>query len=527
MITWLHPSPPAAGGPSNPPAFRKSDKYAPALTACALILLTYGAPLGAQTADPAADGAFPEVAAAMQRRVDLGPTPSIAIAVARGGKIIWERAFGKSDIERQQAATANTPYYIASITKTITATALTRLAAQKKVDLDRPVNSYLRSAKITSPMWDASQVTPRRLANHTAGLATYGRDCLVNDSGCDPSPVTAIQRYGVAVWKPGEMFDYSNLGYGVLGEVVAQASGANLDGALRRLVFAPLGMSSCSVGPDLSQKKGQASRYAIGAPPLKKSVKLSSTPGASGVYCSAHDLAMFGVFHLKDHAASQRRILSDEEISEMQAPSLDPKERQQYGRGWWIQKDLHGYHGVLAQGGTNDSMAYLQLIPSEDIAVAVLVNTYIDGAAIVDEVLAALLPEYKKNLAAAASVSTPPPPPQAPPAQFPSELAGSWTGFVGTYKGKVPLTVTIEATGRVVAKLAEQPEAPVARARFVNKVFRGSIAGSLGVEGEPFTLALKLFFRDGLLLGDAETSPLPTNPNGFQTFYFVQLRSDK
>src|SRR6185437_2594456 len=240
MIIRRHTLPAPPESPSTPLAFRESGRYPPALTAFALFLITCAAPLAGQPRDPSSDENFAEVAAAMQRRVDSGPTPSIAIAVARGGKIVWEHAFGKSDIERQQAATANTPYYIASITKTITATALTRLAAQKKVDLDQPVNTYLRGAKITSPMWDVSQVTLRRLANHTAGLATYGRDCLVNDSVCDPSPVTAIQRYGVAVWKPGEMFDYSNLGYGVLGEVVAQVSGADLDSALRRLVFAPL-----------------------------------------------------------------------------------------------------------------------------------------------------------------------------------------------------------------------------------------------------------------------------------------------
>ena len=502
-----------------------------------LFLIASAALLAAQTYDPSSSGNFAEVAAAMQRRVDSGPAPtvapapSIAIAVAHGGKIVWEHAFGESDIEKQKAATVNTPYYIASISKTITATALTVLAAQKKLDLDQPVNAYLRGAKITSPLWDVSQVTLRRLANHTAGLATYNRGCRVNDSACDPSPLAAIRRYGVAVWKPGEMFDYSNLGYGVLGEVVAQASGASFESALRKLVFAPLGMSSCSVDPDLTQKRGQAARYAIGAAPLKRTpVSLSTTPGASAIYCSVHDLAMFGVFHLKDHAASQKAILSDAAIRDMQVNSLGPNEQQQYGRAWWIQKDLRGYQGVLAQGGTNDSVAYLQLIPSEDIAVAVVANTFVDGAKIVDEVLAALLPEYKKRLAAAASVSAPlaqPAPPQPPAPQFPPELAGSWTGFVGTYKGRVPLTVTIDATGRVMAKLAEQPDSPVARARFRDGVFRGSIAGSLGVEGEPFTLALKLFFRDGLLVGDAETSPLPTNPDGFQTYFWVQLKLDR
>src|SRR5215471_10348424 len=120
-----------------------------ALTALGLFLITCAGTLVAQTRD--SEENLSGIAAAMQRRVDSGPPPSIAIAVARRGKIVWEHAFGKSDIERQQIATVNTPYFIASISKTITMTALMALAANKKVDLDRPVNTYLRSAQITSP----------------------------------------------------------------------------------------------------------------------------------------------------------------------------------------------------------------------------------------------------------------------------------------------------------------------------------------------------------------------------------------
>jgi CubicO group peptidase (beta-lactamase class C family) len=321
------------------------------------------------------------------------------------------------------------------------------------------------------------------------------------------------------------MFDYSNLGYGVLGEVVAETSGTSLDAALRKLVFAPLGMSSCGVGPDLTQKKGQASRYAIEPPRTKTPVVFSTTPGASGVYCSVHDLALFGIFHLKDHLASQKRVLSDAAIGEMQAPSLDPKVQQQYGLSWWVQNDLHGYHGVQAQGGTNDAIAWLQLIPSEDIAVAVLANTFVDGAKIVDDVLAAMLPEYAKNLAAAANVAAPPQAAPQPPAG-PGEMAGHWSGFIQSYMGKVPLTVTIDATGSLAAKVAEQAE-PVERARYGNKVVRWSMPASLGVEGEPFALAMKLFLRDGLLVGDGETTSAGPNPHGFQTYYWVELKADR
>src|SRR5215469_14078212 len=146
MITGLQvPTAPPEGHSPPPESLHCDGRYAPALTAFALLLITCAAPLAAQPRDHSSDGHFSEIAAAMQRRVDSGPPPSIAIAVARRGKIVWEQAFGKSDIERGQIATVNTPYSIASISKTITATALMELAVHKKVDLDRPVNTYLRN----------------------------------------------------------------------------------------------------------------------------------------------------------------------------------------------------------------------------------------------------------------------------------------------------------------------------------------------------------------------------------------------
>jgi hypothetical protein len=79
------------------------------------------------------------------------------------------------------------------------------------------VNRYLRTAKVSTPMWDVANATVRRVGNHTAGLATYDRDCLADDSECEESAAAAIRRYGVIVWPPGAHFDYSNLDYGILG----------------------------------------------------------------------------------------------------------------------------------------------------------------------------------------------------------------------------------------------------------------------------------------------------------------------
>lgn len=466
---------------------------------------------------------FSEIASLMQRRVDSG-VPSIAIAVAQHGKIVWEHAVGLSDKEAHRAATTRTPYYMASVSKTITATAVMALAAQHKVDLDRPINTYLRNVQITSPMWDVSQATVRRAINHTAGFSTYDRDCLDGDTSCDPSTAAAIRKYGVVVWPPGETFDYSNLGYGVLGQIVEQTSGKPLGAALKSLIFDPLGMSNCSLGPSRDTNSEKAPRYDSGPPVRRSPFKQSTAPAGSAVYCSVHDLALFGMFHLKDHLPSQKAILTDTAIDQMQANSLRPDDHEHYGLSWWI-RDLHGCHGVLAQGGTSDSNAFLQLIPSEDIAVAMILNTGIaDGSKIVDAVLATLLPRYQQSLENGAPSKQPSPAPPSPKPLLP-ELIGAWSGFVQTYSSKVPLTLTIDSGHSLVAKLGSQDEVTVVHPEIEDKVVHWSMPGSLGVEGEPFQLLLTLRLDRGHLTGAAETRPLPSNTRGFRTYFWVQLES--
>jgi CubicO group peptidase (beta-lactamase class C family) len=84
--------------------------------------------------------------------------PSIAVAVARGDQILWEEGFGWSDKENKVAATAHTPYVLGSTSKPITATAVMTLRERGQVDLDRPINNYLDSAKLQARLGIGSHV---------------------------------------------------------------------------------------------------------------------------------------------------------------------------------------------------------------------------------------------------------------------------------------------------------------------------------------------------------------------------------
>jgi len=159
---------------------------------------------------------FASVQAFIEKKIASDHIPSISVAVAQNGEIVWEKGFGWANREKHLPASEQKMYSLASVTKLMTASAIMVLRDGKQLDLDRPVNDYLGSAKLTSPVWNPSEATVRRVATHTAGLATYdnGYYCRGNESNCED---IMVRRFGVLIWRPGERFDYSNLGYGVLG----------------------------------------------------------------------------------------------------------------------------------------------------------------------------------------------------------------------------------------------------------------------------------------------------------------------
>jgi CubicO group peptidase (beta-lactamase class C family) len=423
--------------------------------------------------------------------------PAITVSVIQDKRIVFEEGYGLADREGGIRATPNTPFYTASVTKAFTGTALIILEAQHRIDLDKPINDYLHSAKLRSPMWDVSASTVRRVANHTGGLTTYNRKCAVDDSDCRASTETAISRHGIVVWQPGDHFDYSNLGYGVLGMVISDVSKMPFGQFLSQDLFLPLDMNNCylQTGPRL--KAGSALNY---DPNTNKRtpVQISDTPGASSARCSSHDLVLFGSFVMKSPRPGQKGVLSDTQLHELlYSDAASAGEKYSFG---WDQNRVDGYQGVFAQGGTYDSFALLQLLPEQDIAIAILSNT---GTTlpfeIANRIVAQLLTASK---------------PEAPAAKQEEQsdsskalLSGQWSGVVNTWHGDVTLNLTIASPHQVRATVGANDgvceRAEVSSSR-LDCIASGDLqtselpAGASGIE-------LELYLRDGMLVGAATT----------------------
>lgn len=442
----------------------------------------------AQSREAVAEPDFTGARVAIHEMMAAGAIPSISVAVVRNGRIVWEEAFGWADREQRIPATPHTMYYTASVTKTFTTTALMMLHEQKRLDLDRPVNDYLgNAAKMSSPGFDAAGATIRRVATHTAGLTTY--------NPTTPLPITEqIRRYAVAFWPPGERFNYSNLGPIVLEEVVAQVSGKAYGDFVRDEIVWPLGMTRAAFGVPPELEAHAAQRYSAAG---------GRTPRAdSGIYCSAHDLAMFAMFHLKSHRSDQRQILGDASIDAMQNETV-PAGARRYGLGWWTE-DRFAFPSIVANGGTLSDQAWLWMAPSEGIAVVVLSNYgNVHTGRIIDEVMSALLPETGQPRTAPAAAG-------AAPQDEP--FTGTWTGFVRTERGDVPLALTARDPGDVHVKLGPQHETVLSQARFRGGRLTGVMAGDLGVDGAT-AVRLDLYLRDGALKGAAVTDAGPQLPH--------------
>src|SRR5262245_61386329 len=254
--------------------------------------------------------------------------PSIAVAVAKGRTILWEEGFGWADREKRVAATQHTMYSLASISKPFTATGLMVLAQQGRLDLDRPLNDYLGNAKVRARVGNAAEATVRRVANHSSGLPLHVQFFYHDTARRPPSMDETILRYGNLVTAPGERFQYSNLGFGILDYVIERVSGKAYADFMREEVFLPLGLThtSVNVGPGLDSFA--SARY--GRDGLPVPFYDFDHTGASALWSSAHDLARFGMFHLKQHLPDQKAILSDESIDAMQKPTFPGGEKVGY-----------------------------------------------------------------------------------------------------------------------------------------------------------------------------------------------------
>jgi len=316
--------------------------------------------------------------------------PGASVVVIADGRVVLRHAYGMADLERRVAATPETDYRLASVSKQFTAMAVMLLARDGKLRYDQPVRDFLPELPAA-----ARPVTVRHLLNHTSGLVDY--EDLVPESRTaqlDDRDVLDLLAAKDSVYFPaGSQYRYSNSGYVLLGLIVARASGGELSFPefLRTRIFQPLGMNATAAHVEGSDT---VPRRAFGYSPrggmfvqTDQSVT-SATLGDGGIYTNVDDMTRW------DQALSGgNTALVDAATLELATtpPQLPAGADTQYGFGWFVDR----YRGEKRWRHTGETSGFrnaIQRFPGRRLTVIVLTNRSSgEPAAIVERIADRLL----------------------------------------------------------------------------------------------------------------------------------------
>ena len=309
--------------------------------------------------------------------------PGLSLALTTRDELVETRTYGVANAYRGDPVTDRTLFQIGSITKHFTAAACLRLVEQGRLNLSAPVTDYLVWFKVGSRF--LAPITLHHLLTHTAGLV------MMMDSYPSSWAQVWMLRETELGFEPGARFSYSNVGYNVLQCVIQTVTGLSFDAALRKLVFAPLGMEETwgEVFWELYPRLADGHKYSsVDDHPVPRPEKQSVvnryrvSQGCASVVTTASDLTKFLRMFLRGGSADDGAVfLSDELFAKMLHPHVPFEgffKGTMQGYGVMIEQlDAVGGHRRVIGGGENlgfEAMMYGDI--EAGVGVVLFCNSY-------------------------------------------------------------------------------------------------------------------------------------------------------
>jgi CubicO group peptidase (beta-lactamase class C family) len=301
---------------------------------------------------------------------DSRQAPGCAVAVARDGRVMFAKGYGMADLEHDTPITADTRFYIASLSKQFTAMSVVLLAQDHRLSLDDSIQKWVPEV----PSFGAT-ITLRHLLHHTSGLRDYFTLLAVSGWPSDghlteQQFLTIIGRQKSLNFQPGDEFLYSNTGYALLAMVVQRASGQSLRDFAAARIFKPLGMSHTEFRED---HNSLIAKRALGYQPSGATYKTSlpelDVVGDGGAYSTVEDLAKW------DGNFRTARVGGRSAIAALEAPGkLNDGQIIPYALALTI-GEFRGVRTLSHAGAYGGYRSTLLRFPDKGVSVITLCNT--------------------------------------------------------------------------------------------------------------------------------------------------------
>jgi CubicO group peptidase (beta-lactamase class C family) len=338
-----------------------------------------------------------EIDAVVQRALALDLTPALSVAVySRQG--VYARGFGLADIRTRDPVTADTAFYLASSTKSITALTLASLHARGVLDLD----ATLAKLAPETPWPSATrpgEVRLRELLAHIGGIVNRPINHRFAATGQhDPDTLRRLLSISEPnAEAPHGRFQYQNIGYNIATILTDRSVGVRWQELLHQHIFDPAGMTRTSTSMSRATSSGWsiARPHRLGRSGVRERSYLEKTDqtmhSAGGVIMSAQDAVRWLELMIEDGRVDGRRCVPAEVVQSTRAPiatvgvELDGYRREHYGLGWYLgpyrnERMLHHF------GGFAGFRTHISYLPEQAMGVAVFTNDSTGGLRLVNAV---------------------------------------------------------------------------------------------------------------------------------------------
>ena len=308
--------------------------------------------------------------------------PGFTVAVAHNNKMIFEKAYGKSDLENDVATKVNSVFRTASIAKPITAIAVLQLVEQGKIKLDDPIQKHCPEFPETD-----QKLTIRHLLCHQGGIRHYKFAMEASGKKTYVSIADSIRLFkdDKLVAKPGEKYSYTTYGFSLLGRAVETASKKSFRDYLQDHIFNPAEMKNSGIDDYFRIIPNRSRGYAKLTPYLRRQLPKSVLPKLKAgqiLNCELHDTSMkipggglvstsgdlvrfcLGVKNGKLIKPETRKLAWESQ------KTADGK-RTNYGLGFGVRNQGK----IIAHsGGQAGTSTFMMILPEDNLVVAVMCN---------------------------------------------------------------------------------------------------------------------------------------------------------
>jgi len=301
--------------------------------------------------------------------------PGIIIAVIDGDKV-WEKRYGYADKAAKKQITNDTVFQVGSISKTVTAWGAMKLVDEGKIELDAPIEKYLKRWHLPKSQYSSEGVTLRRILSHTAGLSFQVYSGVVPSKKLvtieeSLSGNTSGKGDAKIIYEPGSRFQYSGGGYTLLQLMIEEVSGMPFEKYMEQEILKPLGMNNSAFEWKEELRPKMSKAYGVLGQTLPNYI--FTEKAAAGLYTTAADLAKFGMaaMNMSDGKLAGNGILRPETVTLITKSVPNAKS----GLGYQIIDLPNGEIAVGHKGANRGWRAQFIEIPDKRQGLVILTNS--------------------------------------------------------------------------------------------------------------------------------------------------------